>query len=227
MTRASCGLVWNPTSSGTRAARHLAGSSVQLRAGTAPGQRTPAPLALASAKKAPTWQLSTLPAVPNTGAAPRPRWCPSPGSRSHRPPAPRQGRPGARPHRRAGRRGPGPDPSRRWPTTAASHRGALAGVLGQLPAVLAPHAAEQPAQVCQHPPAWLGAGEPPRDAGVQGVHPAAHACTSSVTAASSASATIPPARHGRWTASPSQLAGGNPTSSPSAAGVLRDPRAVT
>jgi hypothetical protein len=88
MTRASCGLVWNPTSSGTRAARHLAGSSVQLRAGTAPGQRTPAPLALASAKKAPTWQLSTLPAVPNTGAAPRPRWCPSPGSRSHRPPAP-------------------------------------------------------------------------------------------------------------------------------------------
>jgi len=44
-------------------------------------------------------------------------------------------------------------------------------VLGQLPAVLPPHVAQQPAQVGQHPPAGLGADEPPRDAGVEGVQP--------------------------------------------------------
>ena len=49
--------------------------------------------------------------------------------------------------------------------------GALAGVLGQLPAVLAAHVAQQAAQVGQRPPAWLGADKPSRDAGVQGVQP--------------------------------------------------------
>jgi hypothetical protein len=45
--------------------------------------------------------------------------------------------------------------------------GALPGMLGQLPTVLATHVAEQPPQIGQHPPAWLGPGEPPRDLGVQ------------------------------------------------------------
>jgi site-specific DNA recombinase len=49
--------------------------------------------------------------------------------------------------------------------------GALAGVLGQLPAILPPHVAQQPAQVGQRPPARLRPGEPSRDAGVQGVQP--------------------------------------------------------
>jgi hypothetical protein len=44
-------------------------------------------------------------------------------------------------------------------------------VLGQLPAVLPRHVAQQPTQIRQHPLAWLGAGEPSRDAGVQGVQP--------------------------------------------------------
>ena len=46
-------------------------------------------------------------------------------------------------------------------------RGGLASVLGQLPAVLATHVAEQPAQIGEHAPAWLCAGEPTRDPGVQ------------------------------------------------------------
>jgi hypothetical protein len=45
--------------------------------------------------------------------------------------------------------------------------GRLASVLGQLPAVLTTHIAQQPAQVGQHPPARLSAGEPTRDPGVQ------------------------------------------------------------
>jgi hypothetical protein len=46
---------------------------------------------------------------------------------------------------------------------------ALTGVLGQLPAVLARHVAQQAAQVGQRPPARLGADKPLRDPGVQGV----------------------------------------------------------
>jgi hypothetical protein len=49
--------------------------------------------------------------------------------------------------------------------------GPLAGVLGQPPAVLAPHIAEQAAQIRQRPPARLGPREPTRDPGVQGVQP--------------------------------------------------------
>jgi hypothetical protein len=49
--------------------------------------------------------------------------------------------------------------------------GALAGVLGQLPAVLPCHLAEQAAQVGQSPSAWLGAGEPSRDPGVERLQP--------------------------------------------------------
>jgi hypothetical protein len=49
--------------------------------------------------------------------------------------------------------------------------GPLAGVLGQLPAILPRHIAQQPAQVGQRPSARLGAGEPARDAGVQGNQP--------------------------------------------------------
>ena len=44
-------------------------------------------------------------------------------------------------------------------------------MFGQLPTVLTTHVAEQPAQVGQHPPTWLSAGEPSRDTGVQGVQP--------------------------------------------------------
>ena len=49
--------------------------------------------------------------------------------------------------------------------------GALAGVLGQLPAVLARYVAEQAAQVGQRPLARLGADKPPCDPGVQGIQP--------------------------------------------------------
>jgi hypothetical protein len=49
--------------------------------------------------------------------------------------------------------------------------GPLTSMLGQLPAVLPRHVAQQAAQVGQHPPAWLGPGEPSHDAGVQGVQP--------------------------------------------------------
>jgi hypothetical protein len=49
--------------------------------------------------------------------------------------------------------------------------GALVGVLGQLPAVLAVHVAEQAAQIGQRPPARLRAGEPSRDPGVQALQP--------------------------------------------------------
>jgi hypothetical protein len=40
-------------------------------------------------------------------------------------------------------------------------------MLGQLPTVLAPHVAQQPTQIGQHPPARLGPGEPPSDLGMQ------------------------------------------------------------
>ena len=49
--------------------------------------------------------------------------------------------------------------------------GALAGVLGQLPAVPAAHVAQQSAQVGQRSPARLGTGELSRDPGVQGLQP--------------------------------------------------------
>jgi hypothetical protein len=49
--------------------------------------------------------------------------------------------------------------------------GALAGVLGQLPAVLPCHIAEQAAQVGQRSSARLGAGEPSRDPAVQRLQP--------------------------------------------------------
>jgi hypothetical protein len=49
--------------------------------------------------------------------------------------------------------------------------GALAGVLGQLPAVLAAHVAKESLEVGQRPLARLGASEPSRDPGVQGVQP--------------------------------------------------------
>jgi hypothetical protein len=49
--------------------------------------------------------------------------------------------------------------------------GALPGVLSQLPTVLASDRTEQAAQVGQHPPAWLGAGKPTPDPGVQGLQP--------------------------------------------------------
>jgi hypothetical protein len=44
-------------------------------------------------------------------------------------------------------------------------RGALADVLGQLPAVLATYVAQQPTQIGQHPPTRLRAHEPTRDPG--------------------------------------------------------------
>jgi len=44
-------------------------------------------------------------------------------------------------------------------------------VLGQLPTVLTPDWAEQPAQLRQHPSAWLGPGEAARDPGVQRLQP--------------------------------------------------------
>src|SRR5215208_540379 len=50
-------------------------------------------------------------------------------------------------------------------------RGALPGMLGQLPAVLATHVAYQPTQIRQHPPTRLGAGEPTADPGVQRLQP--------------------------------------------------------
>jgi hypothetical protein len=50
-------------------------------------------------------------------------------------------------------------------------RGALPSVLGQLPAILAAHVANQPTQLRQYPPAGLGAGEPTADLGVQRLQP--------------------------------------------------------
>jgi hypothetical protein len=50
-------------------------------------------------------------------------------------------------------------------------RGALAGVLSQLPAVLPRHVAQQAAQVSQRTPTRLGADKPLRDPGMQGVQP--------------------------------------------------------
>jgi site-specific DNA recombinase len=50
-------------------------------------------------------------------------------------------------------------------------RGGLASMLGQLPTVLATHVANQPTQIRQHPPPWLGADEPTRDPGVQRLQP--------------------------------------------------------
>src|SRR5215217_2376794 len=49
--------------------------------------------------------------------------------------------------------------------------GPLPGMLGQLPTVLACHRAQQPAQIRQHSPAWLGAGEPTGDPGVYRLQP--------------------------------------------------------
>jgi hypothetical protein len=50
-------------------------------------------------------------------------------------------------------------------------RGGLPGVLGQLPTVLTPDWANQPTQVRQHPPPWLGPGEAARDPGGQRLQP--------------------------------------------------------
>jgi hypothetical protein len=50
-------------------------------------------------------------------------------------------------------------------------RGALPGMLGQLSAILAAHVAQQPRQIRQHAPARLDAGEPTADPGVQRLQP--------------------------------------------------------
>jgi hypothetical protein len=98
--------------------------------------------------------------------------------------------------------------------------GPLAGMLGQLPAVLASHVAEQTAQVGQRPSARLGAREPARDAGVQGVQPGRPRLTSSMSAASASSTA--PSSMVLWAADPSPAGGREPTPSTkaSAAGVL-------
>jgi hypothetical protein len=64
MTRASSGLVRNPTCLGTRAALQRSGSSVQLSGRYSSRSIIARPLGLAYAKNTPSWQLSTLPAVP-------------------------------------------------------------------------------------------------------------------------------------------------------------------
>jgi hypothetical protein len=87
----------------------------------------------------------------------------------HQTPPP--GRPGAPGRRRTGRRGPGPDPSRRWPTTAASHR--ECAPRRARPA--ASRSCARPGRAAHAgssaPPAWLSAAEPVCDASVQGVQP--------------------------------------------------------
>jgi hypothetical protein len=70
------------------------------------------PCRLASARCTATWAVSTVPAVPCTGAAPPPWPCPSSGRWSRRSPAPRSDRPDARSHSRARRRGPRRHPGR-------------------------------------------------------------------------------------------------------------------
>jgi hypothetical protein len=71
MIRASCGLVRNPTCSGTFAARHRCWSSVQLFGRYSSRSIIARPWGLAQAKN-PSWQLSTLPAVPESW-----RWTPT------------------------------------------------------------------------------------------------------------------------------------------------------
>jgi hypothetical protein len=61
---ASSGLVRNRTRSGTRAARHRAGSSVQRSGRYSSRSMNARPFGLAQARKTPSWQLSSLPAVP-------------------------------------------------------------------------------------------------------------------------------------------------------------------
>jgi hypothetical protein len=64
-------------------------------------------------------------------------------------------------------------------------RGALAGVLGQLPAILAPHLAEQATQIRQHPSAWFARANRPPIRVCRASSPAAQARTSSMSAAAS------------------------------------------
>ena len=89
--------------------------------------------------------------------------------------------------------------------------GALAGMLGQLPAVLATHVAEQPLQIGQHPPTWLSAGEPPRDPGVQRPKPRRPPLNLLDSCLVGLRHVLPPSITLALPA-PSRPAGGNPTS---------------
>ena len=168
MTRASCGLVRNATSSGTRAARQRSGSSVHdLGQVQLPVDERP-PLGAGVGEKD-----AELAVVDLAGGARVLALHPHRGGALLE-------EAGLVDHQHPGRVAQVLDhigaqvvaDQVRVPVSGGQQplhpiRGRLPGMLGQLPAVLATHVAEQPPQIGQHPPAWLGAGEPPRDPGVQ------------------------------------------------------------
>jgi uncharacterized membrane protein len=100
--------------------------------------------------------------------------------------------------------------------------GALPDVLGQLPAILAAHVAQQAPQIGQDSSAWLGPNEPWRDPGVEGLQPDRPS-----TYFLDVCCCLVGLQHGpsrplwrSWTASPSPAGGREPYLKPSAAGVL-------
>jgi hypothetical protein len=171
MTRASSGLVRNPTGAGIRAARHRSGSSAQRSGRYSSRSIIARPLELAR------------PRTRQAGSCRPSRPCRSTGAGPHRG-RPLLEEPGLVHHQhgihlaqvlqhigaqvitdRVG------VPVGRGQQPLHPVWGPLAGVLGQLPAVLPPHVTQQPAQVGQRPPARLRPGEPSRDPGVQGIQP--------------------------------------------------------
>ena len=187
------GLVWNPTSSGTRAARQRARSLVHALGSYSSRSMNARPLELAYARTTPSWQLSTLPAVPEYW-----RWTPTevvpffkkPGLVHHQHPT----RVAQVLHHLAAQVVTDQIrlPIGRGQQPLHPVRGGLAGMLGQLPTVLATHVADQPTQYAST--RWRGSARTNRPAirACTASSPAAHARTSSISAAASlASGTVP------------------------------------
>src|SRR5215216_2224067 len=160
MAWASCGLVWKSTLAGTCASARRSTSLAHSLAGTAPGPPAPGPCRWRRPRRPrPGSSLSARP-CPSTGVAPGRLGAllEEPGLIHHQHPAwVAEPLHDIAAHVVAQRVWVPADGGQQ---PLHSVRGRLAGVLGQLPAILAVDPTQQPAQEPSSPPADLRAGEP-------------------------------------------------------------------